>query len=226
MNSSYTGAGVLIIENYKKRIPSVILVQNKASKELMDIGGGTSMTKDMNKIINLAVSEAHEETCGLIRLNNETIRNSDFKDVNANKIGSKIYRSYVLRIDNISTKLFDHNCKLLHSTKGIPKHWKETLKLVHIPIDNIDFDTILDRGNNKLRDVNDKEYKVIKRVRNVIKSHEELLLKFRDNVDNVPYIMDRKNLVKPNTDDVNNINMSVKNSKVNDILHKFYKFVF
>jgi hypothetical protein len=216
----YTGSGVLIIENYKKSVPSIVLVQNKRSKLLMDFGGGTGKTNDINRIKKLAIDEVYEESYGLIKLNDDIINNAMYHDSNAKLDGSQLYRTYILRIDNISTKLYNYNMNIFSNHDNIPKHWKETSRLVHIPIHNIDFDNILKRGNNKVKDVNNTTYSLTRRTRRVIDLHKDTLIEFMNNIDTIKYVMNRDDLIL-NTSECNVQN---NNKNVQDALCNVYTF--
>lgn len=177
----YSGAGVLIIEDYYKKngtkIPCILLARNKASQKFMDFGG--SYEKKDNSLKETAHNELREESRNLFNIDQKYFVN--YVDIPA---GQYYYRVYLLKINGTSRKYYDHNKRLLdNNTKiYIPRMWRETDMIAHIPLKNIDFNKLNIRGTIILKDINDNPvilhgrtkaaiYYARNKIEKIIKSH-------------------------------------------------------
>lgn len=155
----YSGAGVLIIEDYYmkngKVEPCIVLVKNKASGEYSDFGG--SYESKHNTLQNTASIELREESRNLFNVSDSIIERT--KKINIPALGDNFYRMYLLKINGVCRKYFLHNKKIIddlhqQGTK-IPRSWRETEAIAHIPIKNINFDKLGVRGRIILQDIDD-----------------------------------------------------------------------
>lgn len=154
----FSGAGVLIIEDYYMKNgqvePCIILVKNIASGEYSDFGGSyESKHKSLQKT---ASTELSEESRNLFNVEPNFIM-SNAEKIDMPAFNDSFYRLYVLKINGACRKYFLHNTHLIDDLyKGgahIPRSWRETNDITHIPIKNIDFDKLGTRGKIVLQDV-------------------------------------------------------------------------
>lgn len=152
---NYSGAGVIVIEDYYRKNgtvePCIVLVKNKASGEYTDFGG--SYEQKHNFLQETASIELREESRNLLNVSSRFM--TDKIDMPA--FNNQFYRVYLLKINGISRKYFLHNCRLIDTLylKGtkVPRSWRETSDIAHIPIKNIDFNKLGVRGKIILQDV-------------------------------------------------------------------------
>jgi len=147
----YSGAGVMIIEDYLTRsgqtVPSLVLVRNKSSECFSDFGG--MYEKKHKSLEQTAQTELREESKNLFNISSEYLKNSKWVDIPA---GRYFYRMYLIKINGISRKYFNHNKKII-DRNDMPRSWKETDQLTHLPIENIDYDQLNVRGRVLIKDV-------------------------------------------------------------------------
>jgi hypothetical protein len=174
----YTGAGVLVIEDYYTKDgdiePCIVLVRNKSSKLYMDFGGSYENSHDELK--TTAVTELREESRNLININKKYLKH--YANIPAGNINKQptFYRSYIIKINGICKKYFDHNRKLIDKLMlNAPKKWKETDRLVHIPIRNINFSKLGIKGQNRLSDINGKIIELTRRTKNILYTSESMI---------------------------------------------------
>lgn len=173
----YTGAGVLIIEDYKtftgESIPSIVLGKNKANQTLSDFGGGYSK---LHKEISVTASkELLEESSHLIHVSPDIVINFMYVDIPVGKeknIG--MYKVYFCKINGLSTKYYNSNRNTLQEI-GAKRQWLESDAIVHIPIENIDFDDLLVRGKKIVSDVYGKKHVLSMRLRKVLKYGKDVI---------------------------------------------------
>jgi hypothetical protein len=166
----YSGSGVLIIEDYYKKNgnvePCIILVRNKASGEYTDFGGSYELKH--GSLQETASIELREESRNLFNIDPKFMTN----EIDMHAFNNQYYRIYLLKVNGVSRKYFLHNSKLIDSLhqKGIkiPRSWRETDDIVHIPIKNIDFDTLGARGKIILQDIEGNNIKLGGRTKKVI----------------------------------------------------------
>lgn len=163
MVKSYSGAGVIIIEDYVRKNgiiePCIILARNKASGIYNDFGGGIEKKyKSMNNPIEItAIKELREESRNLVVIKGDGLKM--YIDINTGKKNTNdFYRGFLVKINGINRKYFLKNMKIIdrkivNKSKSIPKYWKETDDITHIPIKNIDFDKLEKRGKIQLVDI-------------------------------------------------------------------------
>ena len=190
-DKSYTGAGVLVVEDYRKdgeRIPCVLIARNKSSQKSSDFGGSYETS---HKSISVTASkELLEESCNLINVKSEILEKSNSIDIDGYR--NTFYRVYVIKAQNISSKYFNNNKTIINEHPDSKRQWKETDKIYHIPISNIDFDTLLLRKTIVVKDVNGDNVILDMRLRKVLKSGEDII---RATINESP-IITKKNLVK------------------------------
>jgi hypothetical protein len=167
-----TGAGVIIVEDYKnydnKLIPTILVVKNRASGYLSDFGG--SYSKKHFDISETAANELREESINLIDIPSDILAEQAYYDIPVLQLVAKdtYYRVFVIKAKNISGKYFFINKKIIDSHPDSKNYWKETKSIHHIPIDTINFDTLLDRKTVKFKDVHNKTNKIHMRLRKVL----------------------------------------------------------
>ena len=175
-NKSYSGAGVIVIENYyknNKTIPCFVIARNKASKQYSDFGG--SYEKKHKNIAYTARFELLEESANLLNIpiNHFTRRNSF--DLNASSTGiQKYYKVFVIKINGIARKYFNHNINTI-TKQHAPHQWKETDDIAHIPITNIDIIAINKRGIVTLKDVDGRIITIAGRLKGILRHLTEKL---------------------------------------------------
>ena len=178
----YTGAGVLIIEDYYTKNgmiePCIVLVRNKTSKLYMDFGG--SYEDNHGDLKTTACKELQEESRNLININKKYLKH--YVNIPAGNIKKQptFYRLYIIKINGICRKYFDYNKKIIDnmyysSNKKIPRYWRETDKIAHIPIKNIHFAKLGIRGYNIISDINGHNIKLIRRTKNVLYVSESMI---------------------------------------------------
>jgi hypothetical protein len=163
-----TGAGVIIVEDYKnydnKVIPTILVVKNRSSGYLSDFGG--SYSKKHYDISKTAADELREESINLIDIPSDILAEHEYYDIPG--IKDTYYRVYVIKAKNISGKYFFINKKIIDSHPDSKKYWKETKSIHHIPIDTIKFEALLDRKTVKFKDVRNKTNKIHMRLRKAL----------------------------------------------------------
>lgn len=167
---TYTGAGVLIVEDYytKKGTiePCVLLVRNKASGLYMDFGG--SYETKHGALSVTAHSELREESRNLFNIDKKHMK--QYVDIPAGK--GTFYRTYLIKINGISRKYFDFNKRLMDSlhAKGqkVPRPWRETDQIAHIPISSINFNNLGARGTITLKDIDNRSITLHGRAKRVL----------------------------------------------------------
>lgn len=163
-NQTDTGAGVILIENYKPQnqmnyIPCIILFKEKNSGKYSDGGGNRDIVHGLLEDLKVtAVRELKEESMNTFRLNPNTLN-----DNNAVRHGSYVcYFLYVQGPQNangqhpIFSNYYFHNKKLIDKP-STPHHWKETDSMIRVSIAQFindggllkqgDLDTIDTSGN-------------------------------------------------------------------------------
>jgi hypothetical protein len=99
--NAYTGAGVIPLIKFNKKIYFILF---SSGKNIISDAGGTI---DKNEsILSTAIRELKEESCGIININENTLKNNSiyFDVLNNNKNNkyyNKLYRIYFILIDNI-----------------------------------------------------------------------------------------------------------------------------
>jgi hypothetical protein len=159
-NFVYSGAGVMIIEDYYTKSgkiePCVLLVKNGASGLFTDFGGGYE--KKHKNLKETASKELREESRNLFNVSEKYLKKYVDIPVSSNKsIKNVFYRVYIIKINGISRKYFNYNKNIIDKThqKGthVPYSWRETTDITHIPFKNIDFNLLGARGKIILTDI-------------------------------------------------------------------------
>jgi hypothetical protein len=173
----YSGAGVLVVEDYytdrNTVVPCVLLVKNKASALYTDFGG--AYETNHQSLGETARNELREESVNLFNINKRHF--VYYVDIPS---GKYFYRVYILKINGVSRKYYKQNKKLLDTryAKGIrvPRSWRETDGLAHIPLKNIDFNKFNVRGAITVRDVDHKPITLHGRAKKAINYSYPVLL--------------------------------------------------
>lgn len=200
---TYSGAGVLVMEDYCEKngevIPCVLLVRNAASKSYMDFGG--AYEKKHNNLQTTASLELREESRNLFNVSTKY-----FVDADAINIPSRLhlYRSYIIKINNVSRKHFLHNKRVMDKASAfgtnVPRCWRETDKIAHVPISNINFIRLGNRGSVILSDINGEKIELHPRTKRVLYHHQDTMNKKIEE----PAIGDKKNVVRDLSPDFKN----------------------
>ena len=163
---TYSGAGVMVIEEYYTKTgkiePCILLVKNGASGLFTDFGG--SYEKKHANLKVTAHNELREESRNLFNISEKYFKK--YVDIPVGT-GNQFYRVYIIKINGISRKYFNHNKNLIDKyhdaalkrgtqEKHIPRSWRETIDIVHIPFQNINFNLLGARGHIILTDIDGK----------------------------------------------------------------------
>jgi len=166
-----SGAGVLIVEEYRHNnlvVPCILVVRNRSSKELSDFGG--TFDSKHSHISDTASAELLEESRNLIKIPADVVlRHSICFDIGGKpSYSDHKYRVYVIKAQNIASKYYNLNKQIIDADPNSKNYFKETDLIAHIPISNIDFDTLLDRKSIYIKDVHNKSYKISMRLRKIL----------------------------------------------------------
>ncbi len=102
MNNKYSGAGIIPLINYNKKIFFILF---SSGKNIISDAGGTLENND--SILSTAVRELFEESCGIINISEDELqKKSIYIDIinqnKNNKFYKKLYRIYFILINNIN----------------------------------------------------------------------------------------------------------------------------
>jgi len=173
-NKQYTGAGVLITEDYYTKqgeiIPCLILCRNKSSLIYMDMGGAY---ESKHQSLNVTASkELREESANLFNIN--PIHLSVFQDIPTSGSNKTFYRIYIIKINGVARKYYNHNKHLLDSS-SIPRSWRETDQIAHIPIQGINFTALTQRKKHIIKDIDNNDIQIHPRVKNILINSKSLI---------------------------------------------------
>lgn len=175
----FSGAGILILENYYKKngdiIDSIIVVRNRYTGRYMDFGG--TYEKKHKNLQETAHHELREESINLYNIAPKYFKT--YFDIPSGR--NMFYRVYVLKINGSQRKLFHYNKNIIHSDKNAPRYWKETDDIAHIPIDNIDFNVLNNKSKFSIIDVNNRELKLTSRLKKALYYGKNIILKYKNN---------------------------------------------
>jgi hypothetical protein len=174
-NRSYTGAGVIVIEDYRRSnrtIPTILVARNNASQTVSDFGGGYA--KKHRSLEVTASEELLEESRNLINVSHEILERARYFDIEGTR--DTYYRVYVIKVQNVASKYYDHNKEIIDSSPKSTHPWKETDKIHHISLDSIDFERLLDRKKVRINDIHDEEIEIHMRLRKALKAGEDIIL--------------------------------------------------
>lgn len=173
-----SGAGVLIVEEYKSNnlgVPCILVVRNRSSKELSDFGG--TFDSKHSHISDTASAELLEESRNLIKIPAAVLRRSITFDIGGKpSYADHRYRVYVIKAQNIASKYYNLNKQIIDADPNAKNYFKETDLIVHIPISNIDFSTLLDRKSVYIKDVHNKSHKISMRLRKILSTGQPKIL--------------------------------------------------
>lgn len=135
-NKSWSGAGVLVVEDYKHpitgvTIPCIVVARSKYSHKYGDFGGAYEYMH--GRLSVTAHMELREESRNLFYVPPDVLRKNYF-DIDA---GTHLNRIYVIKINGSSSAMFHHNKRILDSNFSTPGSWKETDDFAHIPLINL-----------------------------------------------------------------------------------------
>jgi hypothetical protein len=177
----YTGAGVLILEDYYTKDGNIeeciLLVRNAVSKLYSDFGGSYESKHESLSVT--AQSELREESRNLFNIARHHLKTHI--NIVAGKLKNKevYYRAYLIKINGVSRKYFDHNVKVMESLykKGgkVPHYWRETDSIAHIPIRHINFANLDKRGRITLTDIDGNDIEINRRAKHVIYNSRDLI---------------------------------------------------
>jgi len=195
-NKYFSGAGVLIVEDYFLKsgeiIKSIIVVQNSLTKEYSDFGG--VYESEHSSIKNTAVNELREESCNLFNISKNSL--DKYVDIRA---GENYYRSYIVKINTASRDHFKYNLNLFLSRKKngihIPPCWLESSNITHIPIKNINIDNLNKNNGMFLKDIDNNNIKISKRLNRILYSGINVI----SDVSNTKAISDRSRFMIENS---------------------------
>jgi hypothetical protein len=176
-NRSYTGAGVIVVEDYRQAnnentVPTILVARNKASHTISDFGGGYA--KKHRSLEVTASEELLEESRNLINLSPEILEKAKYFDIEGTR--DTYYRVYVVKVQNVASKYYEHNREIIDSDPKSKRQWKETDKIYHVPIENIDFERLLDRKKILVADIHDEEIVLHMRLRKALKAGKKIIL--------------------------------------------------
>lgn len=174
---SYSGAGVLIVEDYYKKDgtiePCIVLVRNKASGEYTEFGG--SYERKHGSLEKTAYAELREESRNLFNIDTGYL--NKYVDINAG--ADTFYRAYIIKLNGISRKYYLYNMKqidlLYKRGVKISRVWRETDDLVHVPISNINFEKLGIRGKVILRDIDNRVISIRGRIKKVLRDGQTII---------------------------------------------------
>jgi len=122
------GSGILIVENYNNK-PYLLLFSGKSND--YDEPGG--VLDEGEKSEETACRETREETCNIINIKPDELKMMVTPQY---QVYIKTYLAYILYIENINIKDFEHNVKKVFKNCK-DRHWKEKYKITRVPINNI-----------------------------------------------------------------------------------------
>ncbi len=152
----YTGAGIFIIENYKGNLVAV-LFGNKG-RNYDDPGG---LIDPGETPIETACRETREETANLIKISPDELHKI------SHKIIYKNYVSYVIFVENLSSKDYYHNINLVFG-KCKPHFWKENSSMIRIDLQRLIKNTLA--NNDIVKDINGNYVKIRGRTLGIVKN--------------------------------------------------------
>jgi hypothetical protein len=135
-NKIYTGSGILPIYIYNN-IPYFVIVR-LTNGIYSDPGGklepNTSLLKNATK-------ELYEETCGLIKLEDNKLKKSNYHSIRINYSKDKYYKSYIVVLNSkIDFELYNQN--LLECNKFRFNPFSESNKIHLIKLSMINYDIL------------------------------------------------------------------------------------
>lgn len=179
----YTGAGVLIIEDYYTKNgtiePCIVVARNASSGLYSDFGGGYS---DRDKTLEqTAHKELREESNNLYNINPKHMKYYvDIPGQSSSNVPT-FYRAFLIKINGTSRKYFNYNKKLIDTLYqhgiAVPHSWRETDDIAHVPIKNIDFNLTSVRGKIILKDIDSRVIVLHGRVKKIINYAQSIISK-------------------------------------------------
>lgn len=172
----YSGAGTLIIEDYYTKNgyaePCIILGRSVFSGLFSDFGGRYEHKhKNLKKT---ASTELREESANLFNISTKYF--DTYVDIRS---GNYYYRLYLLKINGASRMLFNHNINVFNSMRmhgiRVPRCWMEVDMIVHIPLRNINFSYLAQKGQVYVYDIDNKQIPLSGRTKYAIYSAQILI---------------------------------------------------
>jgi len=172
----YSGAGVIVIEDYrnsdKSVTPCILVARNRASQKVSDFGGGYAKKHKMIEVT--AFEELLEESRNLINVGPDILKQSEQFDILKK---DDYYRVYVIKGQNVATKYFRENMEIIDSDPDSKRHWKETDGIHHVPIDNIPFDILTERGRKFVKDIHGNDIELQMRLRKALFAGKDIIMR-------------------------------------------------
>ena len=165
----FSGAGCMIFEDKYKLTnttdinDNTILILLKDYTKTYSEPGGEYEEKHKT-IEKTALTELREETKNMIVLNK--ISFFFFFD---SKHKGKIYRCFLIQINNLDLNIFKQNKKIIENYRKVPNYWKETKSIKKFYMKNIKENIYL-KNLKYCQDINGKYYRLRRRARELIKS--------------------------------------------------------
>lgn len=174
--NAISGAGILIIEDYYKKngdiVKSIVVVRNKYSGKYMDFGG--TYEKKHGNLKVTAHNELREESINLYNIAPKYFKT--YFDIPAGN--TMFYRVFVIKLNGTSRKLYNNNKKIINNNPNVPRCWKETDDIAHIPIQNIDFDRIGNKSKFDILDIDNRKLILHGRLKKALYYGKQLLLEY------------------------------------------------
>ena len=179
---SYTGAGVLIVEDYYTKNGTVeqciVVARNTSSGLYSDFGGGYS-AKDKT-LEQTAHKELREESRNLYNIDPKHMKYYvDIPGQSNNGPPASFYRAFLVKINGTSRKYFNYNKNLIDTLhlRGttVPHSWRETDDIAHIPIKYIDFNSTGFRGKIILKDIDGRDIVLHGRVKKILNYAQSIM---------------------------------------------------
>jgi len=213
----YSGAGVMVIEDYYKKDhssnslksiepdvnqiePNVNQIEPFLNKKIEPCivllrNRSTGIFSEMGGIyekkhqnlVKTAITELREESRNLFNLVCLENALTQYTDIPVDS--HTYYRVYFVKINGSSTKYFTHNMQILDQSSDTPIYWKETDQLAHVPINQL-IDLDLNKKGVKVKTVNGEEIKLSRRTRKVIRYGFDNIM----NIVKEPPLLSRKDL--------------------------------
>lgn len=156
----YTGAGVLLVEEYKGQ--PVITLFSDHYGVFEDLGGKIDNGETPEQA---AYRECREESLNLITLSAQELVQ------HATPVSLKQFLSYIIHVKNINERDYDHNHKLVYRCR--PASWKETISMKRFPLNTII--SAASRGNSQVNDVNGTVRTIGQRIIEIIQKHSRTI---------------------------------------------------
>lgn len=145
MNINHTGSGILPIYIHNN-IPYFVIIKLK-NGVYSDPGG--KLEPNVSLLEN-ATKELYEETCGLIKIDDNKIKKSNYQSIKINYSTDKYYQSNIIIINSaINFKLYYKN--LIECNKFRFNPYSESVKISLIKVSELNYDILKKNINSRLK---------------------------------------------------------------------------